>query len=66
MPKEWYTPKEAMIFFPHLKKEEPTQIRQWIRDGKLKAKVLFAKSKDKHARRYIIHVSDLKKMLETL
>lgn len=62
--KEWYTPREAMQFFPHLKKEEPEAIREWIRTGQIKAKMVNTRARDKHGRRYIIHIKEINKMIK--
>lgn len=61
--KIWYTPREAMQFFPHLRKKEPEAIREWIRKGLLKA-VVGTPAREKHGRRYIIHINEIRKIIK--
>ncbi len=58
--KEFYTPKEAVIFFPWLKpgRGEST-IRLWIKEGKLKAEAKQDDPNNPRTRRYRIHIKNI-------
>ncbi len=60
----WHTPKEALAFFPHLRSTEAEAIREWIREGKLKAKMVGPKPKGKQGRRYLIHRREIDKLIK--
>jgi hypothetical protein len=56
--KVWYTPEEAIQFFPWINTVHT--VRMWIRNNQLKARQVRNVSGKPQGNRYMLHIDDIK------